>query len=105
MYSPPSGARPSSRISEKPRRAASPRVLTYFIGTAPPSAQLFLADADDRREHGRQRLHLLDRGGHPAFDRVVREDDDVGARGRGARLMGTGPLQQRVDRDAVLGED
>ena len=72
-------------------------MLTYFIG------QVFLADADDLRQHRRQRLHLRDRRAHPALDRVVGEDDDVGAAPR--RAVGARALQQRVDRDAVLGED
>src|SRR5216117_810914 len=65
-YSPPSGARPSSRISQKLRSVLSPRVLMYF--TAEPSIELFFADANDRRKHRRQRLHLRDRLVHLAFD-------------------------------------
>ena len=55
-YRPPSGARPSSRMSEKPRAVRSPRVERYFT-----SVQLFLADAHDRRQHRGQRLHLRQR--------------------------------------------
>ena len=44
-----------------------------------------------------------DRRRHATLDGVVRQDDDVGA--RLACAGGVRPLQQRVDRDAVLGED
>ena len=53
-YRPPSGARPSSRMSEKPRG------VCVAAGAEVLQLQFFLADAHDRRQHRRQRLHLRD---------------------------------------------
>ena len=89
-YRPPSGARPSSRISQKPRsrRIAARADVSHRHA---PSRQFFLAHADDRRQHRRQRLHRAMRFAHAAFDRVVREDDHVGL----ALAFGALALQQR----------
>ena len=57
-YRPPSGARPSSRISQKCLRSGWPRVDRYSI-----RQQFFLADAHDRRQH---------RGQAPASARSLR---------------------------------
>jgi hypothetical protein len=83
-YSPPSGASPSSRISQKAR-----------------GVEVFLADAHDWPEHGRQRLHPGQRLVHAALARVVGEDDQVGL----ALALGGLALQHGVDRNVVLGQD
>ena len=65
------------------------------------SIQFFLADLDDRGQHRGQRLHQCQRGLHAPFHGVVGEDDDVGL----VLALGAFALQQRVDRDVVVGQD
>src|SRR5260221_7554539 len=80
--SPPSGARPSSRMSAKDCDAAWPRVLTYFTGGGNPphtrsSQQFFQPYANHRCRNGRERLDAPDRGAHVLLERAVGEEDHV----------------------------
>src|SRR6185503_14622438 len=100
--SPPSGARPSRRMSVKLRDAACPRVLTYFMtlqnrgqttiskgrnsllsryekcGLSPVfSKQLFQPDAHHGRGDGGKRLDARDRGVDALLAHDVGEDHDV----------------------------
>src|SRR5450631_2417110 len=115
--SPPSGARPSSKMSVNDCEAECPRVLTYFMTSFPrrressPIARALCLDsrlrgndtskqpldpyAHDGRRKGRKRLDAPDRGVDVPLDRAVREDHDVDLVLALARLL----LEDRVDRD------
>src|SRR6185437_4924698 len=122
--SPPSGARPSSRMSVNPCEAAWPRVLTYFIagkrGRIPffagrrsalplekwdlapfSSQQLLEPDAHHLRRNRRQRLDPAHRLVHAPLGRHVGEDHDVHLVLALRRLL----LEDRVDRDREIGAD
>src|SRR5712691_6807451 len=78
---PPSGARPSSRMSVNGRGFAPPRVLTLSMGfsRAPESRSLQLFQPDPRHpaRHHRKLLDLSDRGVDALLARLVGEHDDI----------------------------
>ena len=96
--SPPSGARPSSRIAENGCGASLPRAARADVAH---HAERFEPDAHDLAAHRRQRLDLGDRVDDALLDRHVREQDDVGLVLALGRLL----LDHRVDRDLAIGED
>src|SRR5450631_4939471 len=95
--SPPSGARPSRRMSVKDCDAEWPRVLTYFM----TSKQLLEPYADDRRGNRRQPLDAPDRRVDVLLDGEVREDHDVDLVLALARFL----LEDGIDRDREIRAD
>src|SRR3954467_5104052 len=93
-YNPPSGARPSRRISLKRRAGELPRVETYCIRKR-TLKKFFEPDSRDAPHDGGKLLDLGDRAIDVLLEREVREQDDVDTALALFRLL----LHHGVDRD------